>query len=106
MLNVSAVLVSTGKEMSVDIDMMGAKQEERIDVSGWKTSPFAGDYRSIVRRAEKALKELKRQVGEEAEELARELEELLYQMKKAVIENDLDEADDLEEEIRDLMEEI
>lgn len=106
MLNVSAVLVSTGREMSVDIDMMGAKQEERIDVSGWKNSPFAGDYRSTVRRAEKALKQLKRTEEEESKETAGELEELLYQMKKAVIEENLDEADDLEEEIRDLMEEL
>ena len=106
MLNVSAVLVSTGREMSVDIDMMEAKREERIDVSGWKNSPFAGDYRSTVRRAEKALKQLKRTEEEESKETAGELEELLYQMKKAVIEENLDEADDLEEEIRDLMEEL
>jgi len=106
MLNVSASLVSTGKEMAIAIDMMGAEKEERVDVSQWKTSPFAGDYRSTVRRAQKAQKELEKEAGEDAREVARELEELLYQLKKALIEENLDEADDLDEEIRDLMEEI
>lgn len=105
MLNVSAVLVSTGREMSIDIDMMETGEKERIDVSGWKSSPFAGDYRSILRRSEKFLKNLQRENDEDSQELARELEELIYQLKKAVLEDDLEKADDLEEEIRDLLEE-
>lgn len=105
MLSVTAVLVSTGKEMSVSIDMMEAR-EQRVDVSGWKDCAFAGDYRSIVRRAEKAQKRLKKEIGQESEDLARELEQLLYRLKKAVMEEDLEEADSLEEEIRNLMEEI
>ena len=106
MLSVTATLMSTGKEMAVSIDMMAAVREERVDVSQWKTSAFAGDYRGVVRRAEKALKELEREVGEDSRDMARELEELIYQLKKAVMEEDLDQADRLEEEIRDLMEEI
>lgn len=105
MLNVSAVLVSTGREMSINIDMMETGEKERIDVSGWKSSPFAGDYRSILRRSEKFLKNLQQENDEDSQELARELEELIYQLKKAVLEDDLEKADDLEEEIRDLLEE-
>lgn len=105
MLNVSAVLVSTGREISIDIDMMETGEKERIDVSGWKSSPFAGDYRSILRRSEKFLKNLQRENDEDSQELARELEELIYRLKKAVLEDDLEKADDLEEEIRDLLEE-
>lgn len=105
MLGVSATLVSTGKEMSISIDMMGAK-EERTDVTQWKASPFAGDYRGTVRRAEKIMKQLGQETGESQDEAARELEDLIYQIKKAVMEEDLDEADYLEEEIRTLMEEL
>lgn len=105
MLNVSAVLASTGREMSINIDMMESGEKERIDVSGWKSSPFAGDYRSILRRGEKLLKNLQQEDNEESEEIARELEELIYQLKKAVLEEDPEQADDLEEDIRDLLNE-
>ena len=91
--------------MSINIDMMESGEKERIDVSGWKSSPFAGDYRSILRRGEKLLKNLQQEDNEESEEIARELEELIYQLKKAVLEEDPEQADDLEEDIRDLLNE-
>ena len=109
MLTVSAVLVSTGKETSISINMMESEAEKRIDVDKWKESPFAADYRSVVRRGEKFLKNLKeaarKQPDEGWDEAARELEELIYQLKKAILKEDLEKADALEEEIRDFMEE-
>lgn len=79
--------------MSINIDMMESGEKERIDVSDWKSSPFAGDYRSILRRSEKFLKNLQQEEDEESKEMARELDDLIYQLKKAV----------LEEELRDLL---
>lgn len=107
MLQVSAILVSTGQEASISINMMDADPtaEERIDVSAWKTSPIAGDYRGLIRRSEKCLKHLEAKTDEYTEELARELEEKLYFLKKAIIDEDMTEADSLEEEILELMEE-
>lgn len=105
MLNVSAMLTSTGREMSIAIDMMESGEKERIDVSDWKSSPFAGDYRSILRRGEKLLKNLQQEEDEESRELARELEDAVYQLKKAVLESDLEKADDYEEDIRNLLDE-
>lgn len=106
MLHVSATLVSTGQEVKVSIDMMEAGAEERVDVSGWKTSPAAGDYRSVLRRSEKYLGQAQKQAKDEADEARnRELEELIYQLKKSILEGNLEEADYLEDEIRDLMEE-
>ncbi len=55
MLHVTGKIVSTGKEASIEINMLGTK-EEREDVSDWKSSELAGEYRSAVRRAEKWLK--------------------------------------------------
>ena len=80
--------------------------EPVVDVSGWKDAPFAGDYRSIIRRSEKLLKKLKGNPEDEEDlDLVRELEDRIYQLKKAILEEDLDLAEDLEEDIRDLMEE-
>ena len=91
MLQVTGTIVSTGKAAAIDIDMLGTK-EDRVDVSDWKSAELAGDYRAVIRRAEKWLKK---------NESEPELEELLYQLKKAIIENDMEEADILEEEIDD-----
>lgn len=106
-LHVSAVLVSTGEEVGVTINMMEAGAGERVDVSGWKLSPAAAEYRSVLRRSEKFLKSAQANKAEDeaTEERNRELEELIYQLKKAILEENLEEADYLEDEIRDLMEE-
>ena len=85
--------------------MMESGEKERIDVSDWKSSHFAGDYRSILRRGEKLLKNLQQEEDEESRELARELEDAVYQLKKAVLESDLEKAEDYEEDIRNLLDE-
>lgn len=102
-LEVSAVIVSTGKEASVTINMMDVQSEERMDVTDWREAPDADEYRTIVRRGEKFLRKEKGNHLDEDD--ARELEELLYQLKKSVIENRLEEADELEEEIGELIDE-
>lgn len=101
MLNVSAVVVSTGKAADITIDMLEQGQRGRIDVSGWRESPLAGSFRTVVRRSEKWLKSNR---GEADEELIREMEEYLYLLKKAVIENDRAQAEDCEDELRYMME--
>lgn len=87
MLQVTGIIVSTGKEVSIDIDMLNTK-EKRIDVSGWKSSELAGEYRTIIRRTEKWLKNH----GDD-----KKVEELLYRIKKAVLEEDELQADETEE---------
>ena len=106
MLHVSAVLVSTGKEASISINMMDAEstKEERIDVSNWKTSSISGDYRTVIRRAEKSLKHIEPYLDEEDKDLAEEIEEHLYLLKKAIIDEDTAEADTLEDYLLELIE--
>ncbi len=94
MLQVKGIVVSTGMEASVDIDMLNTKPEQK-DVTGWKESEIAGDYRRIIRRAEKWLKD---------HEGDKKAEELLYQLKEAILEEDQWEADLVEEELRRCME--
>lgn len=106
MLHVSAILVSTGEEADVTIDMMETGAGVRMDVSGWKQAPIAGDYRSILRRSEKILKNVQKEEADEDDEAwSRELEELIYQLKKAIIEGNRPEADSFDDEIRDFIEE-
>lgn len=101
MLNVEASIPSTGKAADITIDMLDRdkEKEQRIDVSGWKKSPLAGDFRSLVRRCEKWLSS--QNLDEEDKEYA---EECLYFLKKAIIEEDLDNAEWYEAEIREFME--
>lgn len=101
MLNVSAVIVSTGKAADITIDMLERGQQERIDVSGWRESSLAGNFRTVIRRSEKWLKSNR---GKADAELLREMDEYLYLLKKAIIENDRAEAEECEDELRYLME--
>lgn len=99
-LDVRVKIVSTQKQMSVTINLMDSG-EKKIDVSGWKQSSCAGDYRTVIRRGERLEARYKKNGDDE--ELLSEIEELLYLLKKAIIEEDIDQADDLAEEIRDLI---
>ena len=89
MLQVTGIIVSTGQEAAIDIDMLNTKKE-RVDVSGWKQSDLAGDYRTVIRRAEKWLKN-------HADD--QQTDELLYKLKKAILEEDDLQAELIGEQI-------
>ena len=91
MLQVTGTIVSTVAEAVIDIDMLNTK-EKREDVSDWKSSELAGEFRTIIRRAEKWLKNHKED---------KKVEELLYQLKKAILEDDDWQANMIEQEIED-----
>lgn len=90
MLQVTGTIVSTGTKASIEINMLNTK-EERVDVSGWKSAGLAGDYRASIRRAEKWVK------NHTDDERA---EDLLYCLKKAVLEEDENLADEYEEKLQ------
>ncbi|MDO4294482.1 MAG: Hsp70 family protein [Eubacteriales bacterium] len=100
-LEVQAAVVSTGKKVNAVINLL-EKAEERVDVSQWDRAACAGDYRPVVRRAARFLeKSAKKGLEEEERE---ELDWLLYRLKKAILQEDTDEADEVEEEISDWLE--
>ena len=90
MLNVEAYIPSTGNAAEITIDMLNQndKKEQRIDVSNWKKSPLAPDFRPLVRRCEKWLSS-----GKIAEEDLEYVQDCLYSLKKAIIEEDLENAE-------------
>lgn len=102
MLDVKATILSTGADASIKINMLeNSEAEEQIDVSKWKEAPGAKQFRTIIRRVEKALKNSEIQYEPFLEE---ELEENLYELKKALIAENLEAAKEAEEELLDLLE--
>lgn len=101
MLEVKAKIVSTGEEAAVEINMMEQAQTDHaaIDVSKWKDSPYAKKFRTVIRRAERRLKN-----ENLLDFLYRaDLEDALYDLKCALIDEDLELAEVLEEEIMDML---
>ncbi len=103
MLEVRARIVSTGEEAGVEINMLKtelSEEKEKRDVSGWKTAEHAKRFRTVIRRAERRLGH---------EEACKdslyyvELEESLYELKLALLEEDLETAEEIEEEILDML---
>lgn len=103
MLDVKASIPSTGSEASIEINMLEEtdSRRERIDVSKWKESPVAKQFRTVIRRAEKALKSPQIQYEPFLEE---ELEDNLYDLKEALVKEDLERAREIEEELLDILE--
>lgn len=105
MLDVKASILSTGAEASIEINMLKEAEPEkkRADVENWKESPLARQFRTAVRRGEKALKDSRIQYEPF---LQAELEECLYDLKEAVALEDLETAKEAEADLMDLLEEI
>lgn len=107
MLEVSARIPSSGEEASVEINMMEYEQEffteAATDVTKWKESSLAKEYRTVIRRAERRLKNEKVQNMPFYKD---DLESCLYDLKLVLIEEDQDRAEELEEDILDMLEEM
>ncbi len=104
MLAVKATILSTGKDASVEIDMMQEVQDPkgRIDVSNWKESPYAKQFRTIIRRVERVIKD---PVADDPF-LWQELDDALYDLKEALVNEDLETAQEAEEDLLELLEEL
>lgn len=96
-LQVEAQIVSTGKQASISIETTGVKLEEEIDLDLWKKSTKARKFRAIIKRAENMLEEYF-----DSEEY-NELDETLRKLKKAIIKEDDEKMQELEEELSDIL---
>lgn len=104
MLDVKATILSTKADASLKINMLETREtEEQIDVSKWREAPDAKQYRTIIRRAEKALKNPEIQYQPFFEE---DLKESLYFLKKALVTEDPVAAKEAEEELMDMLDEF
>lgn len=104
MLDVKATILSTKADASIKINMLETREtEEQIDVSKWREAPDAKQYRTIIRRAEKALKNPEIQYQPFFEE---DLKESLYFLKRALVTEDPVAAKEAEEELMDMLDEF
>lgn len=103
MLNVKASILSTGADASIEINMMQESEtkEQEVDVSQWKNAPGAKQFRTIIRRVERTLKDVHVQADPFLKE---DLEDMLYDLKYALLSGDLDEARGLEDAMMDILE--
>ncbi len=105
MLQVKASILSTGLDASIEINMMEDSDtaKEQTDVSRWKESSYAKPFRTVIRRVERALK------GPEVSYdplLEEELEDALYELKAALVKEDLELAKEAEEDLMELLGEL
>lgn len=105
MLNVKATIPSTGADASIEINMMQEQDsaEETVDVSAWKEAPHAKQFRTIIRRAERMLKDPKIQ---EDPLLSEDLEAAIYDLKEAILSDDLELASVCESDLMYLLDEL
>jgi molecular chaperone DnaK len=91
-LQVRAVVVSTGKEVSVEISTTGLKAKASVDVSEWEKAPDARLLRPLIRKAEKMIAKEKDRFGD--------LDLLVKQVKEAVVLENTEQTEALREELR------
>lgn len=100
MLKVTAKLLSTGAEKSIDIDMTG-EHMTAPDLSKWKDAEGAKAYRTVIRTAERLLAN-----SEKAPEyLVDEIRTALDELKTALVTGNADDAEEAGDWLKDLLEE-
>lgn len=100
-LQVDATIVSTGKAAGIKIETAAASTASEENLEAWKDAPLAKRVRALVRSAERMLKR------EDLDPLTIEaLQDLLHDLKEAVIANDEDAVESIEEELNDLLYEL
>lgn len=97
-LEVDAVIVSTGKQAGIVIETSVSDMEEEVDITNWREAPKARKYRVTIKKAELLLEDM-----EESEEKG-ELDALIKDLKRYLIKDESEELlKDIEEEILELL---
>ncbi len=97
-LQVDAVIVSTGKKAGITISTNEKDTAEEIDLDTWKDAPGAKKYGGIIRRGESALKTM------DTHPLKTELDDAIKELKRAIIRKDSKiRLEELEQQVSDLL---
>lgn len=100
MLEVEGVIESTGKSAEISVNMLDVKIEKEIEITEWENSARAKELKAIIRKVDRIIKK-----GSD-DEVVDELMELSITLKKALIEEDDELIDGIEDEILDFLEEM
>ena len=88
LLKVTAVISSTGKEATTEINLKEATK--KVDLEKWKDAPGAKEYRTLIRRVERSLRQDEGGLVWMQEEIAIALDRL----KEALIREDQEKIDE------------
>lgn len=90
MLSVEAMILSTKKRASIEIDLTGVTEKASIDVSEWTDHKLARSFRSIIRQAEK-------QINQRKDIETVQLQKSVYELKKAIIQEEEEKATEIQD---------
>jgi molecular chaperone DnaK len=94
-LQVKASVVSTGRQVSAEISTTGVKARPLLDLSKWERAEGARQFRPLIRKAEKLIA-LGKDRGDDISLLVRRL-------KEALLLKNGEQAEDLREELLDML---
>jgi molecular chaperone DnaK len=97
-LQVKAVVVSTGKEVSAEISTTGVKPRPVLDLAAWESAEGAKRCRPLIRKAEKAIAR--------DDDLAEDLQILIDQLKEALLLKNEEQAESLRAELLEILENL
>lgn len=97
-LQVKASVISTGKEVSSEINTAGVKPKPILDLTKWAAVPGAKRYRPTIRKAEKQIAAGNDEDGEFALRIR--------QIKEALLLEQAEQAESLREELLELLEDL
>jgi len=115
LLKVTATLVTNGKQAAIEIDMKQAKREkpeqqetkkgqkgkeEQQDPEAWKQTRYAAVYRTLIRTAERMLKNATDEVKKRA------LQDMLDELKQALVEDRFEDTPTLAAKLSAFVEEM
>jgi molecular chaperone DnaK len=95
-LQVKAIVVSTGKQVSAEISTTGVKAKPLLDLSKWEQAEGARQFRPLVRKAEKLIAADK--------DIGGDIETLVRRVKESILLQNMDRADELRDELLSMLE--
>lgn len=98
-LQVEAIILSTGKNAGITIETTGVEMDKEVDLESWEDVKGSRKYRRFIKKAEKYI-------SEHHDADSYELESLLKDLKKAIIAGDSELAEVLDQDITDMMYEL
>ena len=98
-LQVEAIILSTGENANITIETTGVEMEKEIDLDAWEAVEGSRKYRRLIKKVEKYM-------GENEDEDSLEMDAFLKQLKRAIINGDKELVVELDEELTDWMYEL
>jgi molecular chaperone DnaK len=95
-LQVKAIVVSTGNQVSAEISTTGVKAKPLLDLSKWEQAEGARLFRPLIRKAEKFI--------DSGKDIGGDISILVRQIKEALLLQEKEQAEDLRDDLLSMLE--